>query len=681
MKKTISLLLAMVLLLTAIPMVFTSCSEEDNDPGADIHLFLSNRLYDLDPTLAIVDDDAAQILSLLYEPLFKLNEDGSVGYALAKSYKLNKTDRKMTITLRKTYWSDSKRVTADDVVFAWQRILDPASENPAAALLFDIENALYVKQGAFEDGKTATVADLSVEAVDDDTLIINFRKDLEYIDYDEFLRNLTSVALSPVPEDIVSNAASSDNWSKRVATIVTNGPFTLSALAHQSGEFALQRNQYYRRSKNSDSSVSKYVTPQLLTSVWQTTDMSYEEYEKFLTEKVVIHFADDEGNQNLKDSFYMIGELPIALRGSDKYAGKIVTNDLLSVSTCVLNMTASGNPALQNAKIRQALSLIVDRDGLAKDLVYANAATGFVTPGVREPGKNTDFRTDALIETSANATKANALIEEGMKELGYTDKAELGELRLLYSGESINDGYTAKILKAAWESLGFTVILDAAYGQQRTIANEVLVLDSVLQMNFNSTWKDCRVDEEALETPEEEGTTEEGEEVEDEEIEDEEGEEGEEEEIVLVDTTADIMLVDYQMLGTNALATLAGFAAATSGNGFDMTDNSEGAIKEYSYQLTPHMSGYNSSSYNALIDSAYTATNAADRAKALHDAEALLVQDMPVIPLVFNQDYYLISDTLTKVTANEYGMPVFTKAYQKGYKDLLLYAEGEDDGE
>lgn len=677
MKKTISLLLAMVLLLTAIPMVFTSCSEKDDDPGADIHLFLSGRLYDLDPTMAIVDDDAAQVLSLLYEPLFKLKANGKVDYALAKSYKIDKTDREMTINLRKTYWSDSKLVTADDVLFAWQRILDPAFENPAAALLYDIENALYVKQGAFENGVTATVSDLGVEAVDDNTLVIHFRKDLEYIDYEEFLRNLTSVALSPIPEDTVSNASSSDNWSKRVATIVTNGPFTLSALAYQSGEFSLQRNQYYRRGKNSDSSISKYVTPQFLTTTWQTTDMSYEEYEKFLTEKVVIHFADDQ-TQNLKDDFYFIGELPIAVRKSDKYAAKIIANDLLSVSTLVLNMTESGNPALQNAKIRQALSYAIDRAALANDLVYAKPATGFVTPGVREPGKNADFRTDAnaLIATGAKATEAQTLVEEGLKELaalGY-DEAQLKEIRLLYSGESINDGYTAKVLKEAWEALGFTVVLDAAYGQQRTVGNEILVLDSVMQMNFNSSWKDCRVDEDMLEQPdEEEGDAAlEGDDA----LLDEE----EQEEEVFVDTTADVMLVDYQMLATNALATLAGFAVATSGNGFDMTDKSEDSIKEYSYQMTPHVSGYNSDAYNTLIADAYSAADAEARAKALHDAEEVLLKDLPIIPLVFNQDYYLLSDTVTKITTNEYGMPVFSKAYQKGYKDLLLYAEeGEEE--
>ena len=91
-----------------------------------------------------------------------------------------------------------------------------------------------------------TVADLGVAAPDDDTLVITFRQDLEYIDYDEFLRNLTSIALAPVPSDIVSNPTIEESWAKRVATIATNGPFTLSALDWSSGEFKLQRNQYYQ---------------------------------------------------------------------------------------------------------------------------------------------------------------------------------------------------------------------------------------------------------------------------------------------------------------------------------------------------------------------------------------------------------------------------------------------------
>lgn len=644
MKKTIALLLIMATLLSGLTMALSSCGDDSTDPGADIHLFLSSRIYDLDPSLAVVDDDAAQILSLLYEPLFTLKEDGSVSGALAKSYDIDKKNGTMTITLRNTYWSNANAVTAYDVVYAWKRILDPSTENPAAALLYDIQNAVAVKQGSFENGTTATIDDLGVEVISNKKMVITFRDDLEYIDYNEFLRNLSSIALAPVPEDTVSNYQNADNWSKRMATITTNGPFTLKALDYQSGEFALQRNNYYRRSKNSETALTEYVTPQFLSTIWQTSDMSIEDYETYLTENVILHFADEEDNKGLKNSFYYIGEIPLALRNAETYADKVKVKDLLSVSSCVLNTAQNGNPVLANAKVRLALSTIIDRQSLATQLVYAKPATGIITPGVYEPGKKTDFRHDstALLATSANQQKAEQLLAEGLSELKLT-KNDLGTLWVVYSGESVNDAYTAKYLKGVWESLGFKVKLDAVYGNKRQVNEDIQVFDSVLQEYFNSDWTDCRGN-----------TFQENEDA--------------------APRQADVLLVDYQMLATNALATLATFSSDLSGNGFNISDTTAGD-KIYSYAPIPHVSGYSSEAYDALIDAAYAAKDAATRAEALHNAEKMLLDAMPVIPLVFNQDYYLISDTLTKVKTNAYGMPVFTKAYQKGYLDLKLNDE------
>ena len=67
MKKSFALLLAVLMLVASLTTVLTSCGSGDDDPGANIHLFLSYRIYDLDPTLAIVDDEAAQILSSIPE--------------------------------------------------------------------------------------------------------------------------------------------------------------------------------------------------------------------------------------------------------------------------------------------------------------------------------------------------------------------------------------------------------------------------------------------------------------------------------------------------------------------------------------------------------------------------------------------------------------------------------------
>lgn len=652
MKKSLALLLAVLMLVASLTAVLTSCGSGDDDPGANIHLFLSYRIYDLDPTLAIVDDEAAQVLSLLYEPLFRLKSDGSVAGALAEDYEIDKNKNQMTITLRETNWSDSSRVTANDIVFAWQRILEPTFENPAAALLYDVENALYIKQGALPDGTTVTIADLGVEAPDDETLVITFRKTAEgkNIDYDAFLRNLTSIALAPVPEDTVSNTNRADNWAKRVSTIVTNGPFTLKSMDYgQTGEFSLQRNQYFRRDKDSDSSISEYVTPQFLTTVWQTKDFkTVEEYETFLTENVILHFSDDEGNK--EDSLYYISEIPMNLRGTDAYKKKTVVKDLMSTLTCVLN-TKSGNPLLANANVRRALSVVIDREDLAKLLVYARPATGYITDGVYEAGNpKKDFRdVKALLPIKADVTEANRLLTLGLAELdealeipGADETYPNGSLRLMYSADSLNDMYVAAYIADAWETLGFKVILDPLYGEDRIIDDDIVIFDSALQMNYNSDWEDVRYSDLSEE---------------------------EKEALTNSDLHADAILIDAQMLSTDPFVALAAFSTAMSGNGYDQTDISEsGTDKVFSYAPVPHVSGYSSEAYDELLDKAYNETKKSQRSEYLHAAEELLLTDMPVIPLLFNQDYYIIGKKLTEIKTNAYGMPVFTEAYLEGYE-------------
>ncbi len=657
MKKTLSLFLLLAMLLTGMVSILSSCgSKDDGEAGADIHLFLSSRIYDFDPTLAIVDDEAAQILSLMYEPLFRLKKDGSVALALAEDYKINKSERTMTITIRDTNWSDSKPVTSNDVAYAWKRILEPTTQNPAAVLLYDIENAVYVKQGADASGHTLTVDDLGVETPDDETLIIHFRKE-GVIDYDAFLRNLSSVALAPVPEDVVGIFTNSDNWSKQVATIVTNGPFTLKAIDHfDTGEFALQRNRYYRRDKDSDTPLTEYVVPQFLSSVWAAEDMTGGQYESFfeqtiLDQDVIVHFSDS--TKQYADSFYYISDLPLDVRQAGTFADNTKVNDLLSVSTCVLN-TKYGNPVLANTNIRLALSAVIDREDIAKELVYARPATGYVTPGLYNSGSTGDFRQvgDKLLDVKADTTKAEQLLAKGMAELKISDKSKLGTLRIMYSGENFNDSYVALYLESAWENLGFDVELDPLYGETRVV-NDTPVADSALQFNYNAQWNDIRLNDEDIAQAEQEGRP--------------------------LDLYADVILVDSQMLTKDAFAPLCAFSSTMSGNGFDMTDNSQsGQDKEYSYELVPHVSGYVNANYDAKIQAAFNAANAEDRAEYLHEAEEQLLADMPIIPLVFNQDFYVISDKLSNVTVNEYGYPVFTKANLKEYEKLVS-SHGEEE--
>ena len=72
MKKLLSLVLVLALMLGAVA-VLSSCGKPKDD-GAEISVYLGDGVYDLDPSDYYVSDNAAQLMSLLYEPLFRLTE-------------------------------------------------------------------------------------------------------------------------------------------------------------------------------------------------------------------------------------------------------------------------------------------------------------------------------------------------------------------------------------------------------------------------------------------------------------------------------------------------------------------------------------------------------------------------------------------------------------------------------
>ncbi len=125
----------------------------------------------------------------------------------------------------------------------------------------------------------------------------------------------------------------------------------------------------------------------------------------------------------------------------------------------------------------------------------------------------------------------------------------------------------------------------------------------------------------------------------------------------------DVIGIDMQMLTPDAFSALAPFALEFSGNGVDM--NSE------TYDLFGHVTGYSSEAYNALIEQAYATDDASARAAILHNAEQMLLEDMPIVPLVFLQDAYLIHDDLSGYKSSYYGTRVFTRMKLKNYTAYL----------
>ena len=130
-----------------------------------------------------------------------------------------------------------------------------------------------------------------------------------------------------------------------------------------------------------------------------------------------------------------------------------------------------------------------------------------------------------------------------------------------------------------------------------------------------------------------------------------------------------VLAIDYQMLSPDAFSALASLSLEMSGNGIYA-----GGLGE-EFKTVSHVSGFNHEAYNKLIDQAHAATDMATRTDLLHQAEELLLSEMPVIPLFFNRSAMLVSSELKRVYTDFYGHAVLTRAELRNYHNYISTEE------
>lgn len=450
MKRVIALMLVLIMSLG----VFASCARDENDKGAMIKMYLGSFPESLDPTIMQMDSEITKFLGLIFEPLTRIDENGKVQPALAKNWysKVDAIDGeyKIVFELVETRWSDGIGVRAEDVVYAWRRILEPETESPYASLLFPIKNAKEVKSGVMTTDK------IGIEASGDYELQVTFNE--EY-DLNLFAETVACIGLSPLRENIVSKDVK--NWASKSTTIVTNGPFRLSSI--ENGKtIVLERSSYYRIIK--DEAFDKYVKPYRIIVEFDGND------------KVGAEFQEEQFDAG--NTFYLGN---FTKEGYEKYGKDVKTTKQLSSYNYYFNTT---NSLFSDAKTRQALSAALDRNEIAKIVGRGVVpATGFVPHGVFDTTYKTEFRAVAgnTIAPEANISEANRLLSEA--------GASKGSFTISYYASKTNtvEKAVAEYAKSVWEGLGYTVNLEELrYNQLRTKLYErdfdVLGLDIIGNM-------------------------------------------------------------------------------------------------------------------------------------------------------------------------------------------------------
>ena len=187
-------------------------------PPSDQTLIVSNfsdpRSLDPHKTAGVPE---ANIMLNLYDCLTAYEPKTSEPIpSLATSWETNADSSVWTFHLRTdATWTDGMPVTADDFVYSWRRIIDPATAAPYASLMY------YVKNGeAINNGDIADTTKLGVRALDAHTLEVTMERPTAF-----FLAMTPHYAFTAVPRQAIEKYG--DQWVNSPETLVSDGPFRL----------------------------------------------------------------------------------------------------------------------------------------------------------------------------------------------------------------------------------------------------------------------------------------------------------------------------------------------------------------------------------------------------------------------------------------------------------------------
>ncbi|MEO1855015.1 MULTISPECIES: peptide ABC transporter substrate-binding protein [Chromohalobacter] len=353
----------------------------------------------------------SQILMDVYEGLLKENPEGEVMPGMATDWDISEDGRTYTFHLREgAKWSDGAPVTAEDFVFGWQHLLDPASASKYAYLLYPIKNAEAVNTG------DRPLDALGVESLDDGkTLKVTLDAPTPY-----FLQLLTHYTAYPVPKHAVEKYGK--QWVK-MDNIVTNGAFTPVEWVSQS-RISVEKNPDY----------------------YEADEVELDGVNYFNTE-----------DRNAAISRFRAGELDIVRDYpssryqwlEDNLPEATHLSPMLGSYYYVLN-TREGRPTADK-RVREALNLVARRKVLSEQIMAGSFkdAYSLVPPGTshydvqRMDGVDGDYQ--------ERLARAKQLIEEA----GYGPDNPL-HLQLRYN-TSDEHKKIAIALAAMWKPLGVDV--------------------------------------------------------------------------------------------------------------------------------------------------------------------------------------------------------------------------------
>lgn len=371
----------------------------------------------VDPQI-VEDVSGSEIVRDLFEGLISQDADGNPVAGVATEWSSNEDFTEWTFTLREdAVWSDGEPVTANDFVYAWKRLVNPETASPYAWFgeLMSLDNASAIIAGEAE------VDDLGVEAVDDYTLVARLSAPLPHFDM-----MMSHASTFPAPEWVIEEHG--DQWT-RPENIVTNGAYVLSEHVPQERSVRVKSDTYW----DAENTVIETVTALVINDENQALT-------RFLAGE-------------LDRTEVPIGQFP---RLEEEYPDTAVSIPTLCTYYYNFNLRDNGPEAVQDERVRQALSYAIDRDVIVDQVLQAGQTPAYVFAPVGMANMDTpevEYEGWTQAERDARAV-------ELMEEAGYGPDGESISLAILYNTSDAHR-QLATIVGQMWEQkLGVSTTLD-----------------------------------------------------------------------------------------------------------------------------------------------------------------------------------------------------------------------------
>ena len=382
----------------------------------------------------VVDDGMSfNAVHAITDGLTAVNEKGKTAPAIAKSWDVSDDGKTYTFHLRNAKWSNGDKVTANDFVYSWRKIIKNAGNY--AYMLGSGGASVKNADALMELGANATdeqMATLGVTAKDDQTLVVELENKVPY-----FTDLMAFPCYFPQNEKFVEKCGK--NYGTKPEYTLSNGAYKMTKWVKGNKATFTKNDKYYDAKTVATKNLEMYLVQDPKTAA-QNFDNGKVDYARINSTLV------------------------------DKYKGKDTFTTFNEGYLFYLQLNFKNDTAA-NKNVREALAYAINRKDLCENVLKdgSKGATGFIPSQLSTSPAGKDFRDDADKYVSYDQKKAQEYLDAAKKELG-TDTITID---LLYGTDESPMDTMAEYLQGSFSKLkGLKVNMVATVKKDRIYNRE-----------------------------------------------------------------------------------------------------------------------------------------------------------------------------------------------------------------